>query len=100
MIKHIVMFKLKESAEGSSKDGNLLKMKSELEALPGKIGEIRFFEVGINFSNTNFAYDLVLNSEFESKEGLFTYQQNPEHLKVAEFVGKVCENRVVVDYIS
>jgi hypothetical protein len=100
MIKHIVMFKLKESADGSGKDGNLLKMKSKLEALPGKIGEIRFFEVGINFSNTGLAYDLVLNSEFESKEDLYRYQKNPEHVKVAEFVGNVCENRVVVDYIS
>ncbi len=99
MIKHIVMFKFKESADGSDKPGNLQMMKAKLEALPSKIDEIKFFEVGVNFSNNGVAYDLVLNSEFESKEALYSYQKNPEHIKVVDFVQKVCDNRVVVDYI-
>ncbi len=99
MIKHIVMFKFKESAEDADKAGNIQRMKSQLEALPGKIDKIKFFEVGVNFSNTNVAYDLVLCSEFDSKEDLYSYQKHPEHVKVADFVGKVCENRIVADYV-
>ncbi len=99
MIKHIVMFKFKESAEGSDRAGNIQRMKAKLEALPSKIGEIKFFEVGVNFNDNGVAYDLVLSSEFESKDALYGYQKNPEHVKVADFVQKVCENRVVVDYI-
>jgi hypothetical protein len=99
MIKHIVMFKLKESAEGSDKAVNIQRLKAKLEALSGKIDEIKFFEVGINFSDNGVAYDLVLDSKFESKESLYSYQKNPEHVKVADFVHKVCEDRVVVDYI-
>ncbi len=99
MIKHMVMFKFKESAEGSDKAGNVQRMKAKLEALPSKIGEIKFFEVGINFNDNGVAYDLFLNSEFESKDALYSYQKNPEHVKVADFVQKVCENRAVVDYI-
>ncbi len=99
MIKHIVMFKFKDSAEGADKVGNIQETKSQLEALPGKIDEIKFFEVGINFSNTNVAYDLVLSSEFDSKDDLYSYQKHPEHVKVADFVSKACENRIVVDYI-
>jgi len=98
VIKHIVMFKLKESADGSDKAENIRRIKSKLEALPEKIDEIRFFEVGVNFSNTGVAYDLVLNSEFESKEDLYSYQKHPDHVKVADFVHKVCENRIVADY--
>ncbi len=98
MIKHIVMFKMKDSAEGADKGENIQRIKSKLEALPGKIEEIRFFEVGINSIDTSAAYDLVLCSEFDGKEELFRYQKHPEHVKVAEFVHKVCENRVVVDY--
>jgi hypothetical protein len=74
-------------------------LKSYLEALPAKINEIKFFQVGINFSEATVAYDLVLISEFFSKEALSSYQQHPEHIKVADFVGKVCESRVVVDYV-
>lgn len=73
--------------------------KAKLEALPTKINEIKFFEVGVNFSDASVAYDLVLVSEFLSKEALFSYQKHPEHVKVADFVGKVCESRIVVDYV-
>lgn len=98
MLKHIVMFKLKDSAEGANKAENIQRLKLKLEALADIIDEIKFFEVGINSINTNVAYDLVLYSKFDTKEDLYSYQKHPEHLKVADFVGKACENRVVVDY--
>jgi len=99
MLKHIVMFKVKDSAEGADRGENIQRIKSKLEALPGMIEEIRFFEVGINSINNGVAYDLVLCSEFDGKEELFRYQKHPEHVKVVEFVNKVCENRAVVDYV-
>ncbi|MCX6678146.1 MAG: Dabb family protein [Methanothrix sp.] len=99
MIKHIVMFKLKEWAEGGDKAANIMTLKAKLVALPDQIDEIKFFEVGINFIEASVAYDLVLISEFESKEALYSYQKHPEHVKVANFVGKACESRIVVDYV-
>ena len=99
MIKHIVMFKFKKFAESNDKLGNTHLLKSYLEALPARINEIKFLQVGVNFSDATVAYDLVLISEFFSKEALSSYQQHPEHIKVAEFAGKVCESRVVVDYV-
>jgi hypothetical protein len=99
MIKHVVMFKLKEWAEGSDRAANIVALKAKLEALPAQIGEIKFFEVGLNFLQASVAYDLVLVSEFESKEALYSYQTHPEHVKVANFVGKTSESRIVVDYV-
>ncbi|VVB69773.1 Stress responsive A/B Barrel Domain protein [uncultured archaeon] len=99
MIKHIVMFKFKEFADGRDKIGNAIELKAKLEALPARIAEIKFFEVGVNFAEVPVAYDLVLVSEFKSKEDLYSYQKHPEHVLVADFVGRICENRVVVDYI-
>jgi len=99
MIKHIVMFKFMEWAEGGDKAANIRALKARLEALPAQIGEIKFFEVGINFIQASVAYDLVLVSEFDSIEALYRYQKHPEHVKVAEFVGKTCESRIVVDYV-
>jgi len=100
MIRHIVMFKMKESAEGADKSENLNKLKSGLGSLVGMIPEIRSFDVGQDVLNTAFSYDLVLCSEFDSKDDLFRYQKHPEHVKIAEFVGKVCASRVVVDYTA
>ncbi len=98
MIKHIVMFKFRESALGADKKSNILKLKSDLEALKGVISEIRFFEVGVDFGHLGVSYDLALYSEFESKEDLYSYQKHPEHMKVVSFVNEACESRVVVDY--
>lgn len=99
MIKHIVMFRFKDFADGANKADNIKSLKSRLEALEDIIDEIKFFQVGINFDNSDAAYDLALCSEFESKEDLYSYQKHPEHAKVVDFVKKVCENRVVTDYV-
>jgi hypothetical protein len=99
MIRHIVMFKLREWAEEKDRAANIIELKAKLEALPAQIRDIRFFEVGINVIESSVAYDLVLVSEFESKEALYGYQKHPEHLNVANFVGKTCDNRIVVDYV-
>lgn len=98
MVKHIVMWKLKEASEGNSKLHNARIIKTQLENLKGLIEGLIKIEVGINTVEAQGAYDLVLYSEFESIETLNAYQKHPEHVKVAEFVGKVREDRVAVDY--
>lgn len=98
MIKHIVMWKLKDSAEGNTKAQNAVIIQERLEALSAKIPEIKFMEVGININPSEMAYDAVLVSEFASPEDLETYQNHPEHKKVQGFVKAVRETRVVADY--
>ena len=85
-------------AEGADKQGNALKIKSQLEALKQKIKEIRSIEVGINTNDSQDAYDIVLYSEFNSIEDLKAYQEHPAHVKVGDFVNKVRLERKVVDY--
>jgi hypothetical protein len=98
MIKHIVMWKLKDFADNRSKNENMQIMKNMLENLEDKIAEIEKMEVGFNINSSEMAYDLVLYSEFKNEEALGIYQNHPEHIKVKEFVAKVREKRVVVDY--
>ncbi|MEZ5335158.1 MAG: Dabb family protein [Methanolobus sp.] len=74
MLKHIVMWKLKESAEGNTKDENAKLMKQKLEALKGVVPEIDFIEVGINAVPSPAAYDVVLYSEFKDEDALKTYR--------------------------
>jgi Stress responsive A/B Barrel Domain len=100
LLKHIVLFRFKDFAEGADKAENIAKLKSRLEGLDDIIEEIKFFEVGMNIINSDAAYDLALYSQFESKEDLFSYQKHPEHVKVADFVKRICESRVVVDYVA
>ncbi len=98
MIKHIVLWKLKDRAEGVEKQVNIRRMKKLLESLPEKIPAIRAFEVGVNAIPSDAAWDVSLYAEFATKEDLEVYQKHPEHVKVGEFVGKVRESRALVDY--
>jgi hypothetical protein len=98
MIKHIVMWRLSAFAEGADKAKNAARMKELLEALPAKIPEIGKLEVGIDISGSESAYDVVLCSEFESAGALERYQEHDDHLKAAEFIQKVREDRAAVDY--
>ena len=98
MIKHIVMWKLEDFADGRVKLENAKIIKENLEALVGIIPEIVKLEVGIDILGTNQSYDVVLVSEFKNLEELDTYAKHPEHVKVGEFVGKVRKDRVAVDY--
>ena len=98
MIKHIVMWKVKDSHYGKDKNELSLELKNMLEALKSTIPQIQEIEVGLNFNPSEAAFDVVLYSVFNSKEDLEIYQKHPDHLKVAEFVSEIRTDRVVVDY--
>lgn len=100
MLKHIVMWKLEEFAEGKSKAENAQWMKEHLEALMGVIPQIKSLEVGINVNHSDAAYDAVLVSTFENEVDLSTYQTHPEHVKVSAYCNKIRIGRVVVDYYT
>ncbi|HUI29796.1 MAG TPA: Dabb family protein [Candidatus Acidoferrales bacterium] len=100
MVKHIVMWKLKEQAHGNSKMVNARLIKEKLESLNGKIPGMLKLEVGADFSGTNDSFDVALYSEFKSKDDLNNYQNHPEHRAIMPFVAEAREERRVVDYES
>ena len=97
MIRHVVMWKFKTEAEGKNKEENMQAVKDMLYSLVPLIPEIKRMEIGVDLSHTSASMDLMLLTEFDSLEDLKTYAVHPEHLLVAEYVGKVVENRVVLD---
>lgn len=98
MIEHIVMWRLKDSAQGASKQENAQKMKEMLEALQGIIPEIKQIKVGMNITQSDAAYDVALYSQFESLDALNVYQKHPEHEKCKEFISQIVKERALVDY--
>ncbi|MCT4686470.1 Dabb family protein [Vallitalea sp.] len=99
MIRHVVMFKYQEEAEGNDKKYNLSKTKELLEELQGKVEEIKYLHVGLNDNEAdNSNYDLVLTVDVESISDLNAYQINPDHALVGKFIKKVIMDRACVDY--
>ena len=98
MVKHIVMWKFKENAEGKTKAENIEFVKESLYALVGVIDKIKKMEIGVDISHTDMSMDMVLLTEFESVEDMKAYAVDPAHVKVSQYVRKVVESRVVLDY--
>ncbi|MGM0612578.1 MAG: Dabb family protein [Bacteroidota bacterium] len=95
MIRHIVMFRLKDKAE---KQENIQKLKKAIEALEELIPEAKSIEVGLNINEKPSAYDLVLVSDFDNEEALERYRVHPEHQKVVDYIKQVNEDIAAVDY--
>ena len=102
MIRHVVMWKLKDEAEGATKEKNAEKMKLILEGLKVNIEEIKSVEVGINITEDDeeagTAFDVVLISDFETELDYTMYTRNAHHKKAIDFINSVIKERHFVDY--
>ncbi|AJS59471.1 Dabb family protein [Paenibacillus sp. IHBB 10380] len=93
MIKHIVLFKLKDSSlESIDKTVNILRN------MQGKIPELLSLEVGVDVVRSERAYDIALVTEVESLETLDAYQIHPVHQQVILHMNEAKEHSISVDY--
>ena len=86
MVKHVILWTLKEEFDEKQKAEIKKGIKEGLEGLFGKIPgltEIKVYTEGLASSNA----DLMLDSTFESAEALKGYAVHPDHVAVAD--GKV-----------
>ena len=98
MIKHIVMWKFKDSAHGNDRATNARLTKEKLESLRGRIPGLLAIEVGLDSSASANSGDVVLYSEFVDANALKVYQSHPLHQAVVPFVAEASSERRVVDY--
>ena len=98
MVKHIILWQLKDEFSVEEKETIKAGIKEGLEGLQGKIPglvDIKVQITGLPSSNA----DLMLDSTFENEEALKGYATHPEHVAVAN--GKVrpfTKTRVCLDF--
>jgi quinol monooxygenase YgiN len=93
MIRHIVMWKLKDAP---NKAANAVRIKQLLEGLRDRVAGLLKIEVGIDFSASDASSDVVLLSEFADAAALEAYQRHPLHVQMKpEIAGMTAERRVV-----
>jgi hypothetical protein len=98
MVKHIVLWRMRESAGGRGRVENAVLAKQTIEAMRGAVPGLQALEVGVDFGRGEQSFDLALYAEFESRAALAAYQDHPAHRAVVSFLREVREERVVVDY--
>lgn len=98
MIKHMILWQLKDELTVEEKTTVKAGIKEGLESLQGKVPglvEIRVQTEGLASSNA----DVMLDSSFETEEALQGYAVHPEHVKVAdEKVRPYTKTRMCMDY--
>lgn len=98
MVKHIILWQLKDEFSEEEKMEIKKEIKDGLEGLQGKISGLLDIKVNIYGLDSSNA-DLMLDSTFENEQSLKEYAIHPEHVKVAD--GKVrpfTKNRVCIDF--
>lgn len=83
MIKHVIIWTLKDEFSAEEKENIKLGIKTGLEGLAGKIPGLVDIKVNINGLASSNA-DVMLDSTFEDEASLKNYATHPEHVKVAD----------------
>ena len=98
MVKHIILWQLKDELSQEEKQAVKTEIKVGLEQLAGKIPGLLDLYVQIEGLASSNA-DIMLDSSFTDEEALKGYAVHPEHVKVAN--GKVrpfTKTRVCLDF--
>ena len=91
MVKHIVVYTLKE---GVDKDAAVQIVRENLEPLVGKIPGLLKMEVRRCFAGVDYA----LYSEFEKPEDVAAYRAHPLHQEAKSHFHHFLDTRVSADY--
>ena len=97
MVKHIVLFKLKDSLSKEEKCDVMNRFKVAIEALPEKISVIRKVFVGLNMNEAE-TWDICLESEFDTLDDVKLYATHPDHVSAAGILKDAKQDRACVDY--
>ena len=98
MVKHVILWQLKDELSEEEKKNVKDGIKTNLEALLGKIPGLVEIKVQTEYLASSNA-DVMLDSLFENEEALKGYAIHPEHVKVADNnVRPYTKTRVCMDY--
>ena len=97
MVKHIILWKLKDMTEEEKAERRKL-VKAGLEGLAGRIPGMTEIHVRTEMLPTSTC-DMMLDSTFESAEALKGYSVHPEHVHVANtYIRPFIEPRLCMDF--
>lgn len=98
MVKHVILWQLKDEYDAAEKAEIAAGIKTGLEGLAGKIDGLVSIQVNGNGLPSSNA-DVMLDCTFETEEALKNYAVHPAHVAVADSkVRPFTKNRVCLDY--
>ena len=93
MIRHIVLFKIKDEYKNE-----IPQLVENFYGMKGKIEGMLDLEAGADVLHSERSYDLVLITVFDSMESFTAYQTHPVHLPVKKRMHEVRSGSVACDF--
>lgn len=97
MVKHMIIWKLKDFDTDEEKIAAAQRVKAGLEGLKGQIDGLEEITVYIDILPSSTG-SMMLDSTFTTEAALLAYRDNPKHVAVATYVRSVVQERLCVDY--
>ena len=98
MVKHVILWKLKDGYAPEEKEKIMQGIKAGLESLSGKIPGMTGIHVQLEKLESSNA-DVMLETYFTDAASLAGYAVHPEHVAVADtFVRPYTQVRLAFDY--
>lgn len=96
MIKHLVLWRLREEVKNGSLNDKIALLQAKFAAMNGVVAGLLHVEL-YQIEQPN-EYDLCLYTEFTDKEALEAYKPCPLHIDIKEVSKDWVFGKLVVDY--
>ena len=93
MIRHIVLFKIKDEYKKE-----IPQLVQNFYGMKGKGEGMIHLEAGADLLHSERSYDIALTTDFDSMESLNAYQSHPVHLPVKARMHEVRSASVACDF--
>ena len=97
MVRHVIIWKLRDELSDTEKQEKTQEIKRGLEGLKGVIEGLAEITVHIDLLDSSNG-DLMLDSVFADRDALGAYQKDPRHLAVASVVRSAAAQRSCADF--
>lgn len=98
MIRHIVLFKIKEFSSNEERNQAFDDVLLNFRSLVGEIPQIRKYTVMPDIVQGQASFDVIIDSSFDNLDDLKDYQSHPAHLFAVKQNEQWCCQKVVLDY--
>ena len=93
MVRHIVLFKVKEEHKEE-----VLALVEQFKTAKGEIECLSDFMIGEDFLHSSRSYDFGLIADFKTKEDLDTYSIHPIHVPFKTRMAEISEKVAACDF--
>ena len=93
MIRHIVLFKIKDEYKAE-----IPQLVENFYGMKGKIEGMLDLEAGQDILHSERSYDIALITAFDTRAAFDAYQTHPVHLPVKKRMGEVRVSSVACDF--